>query len=200
MGRKWSTQFDHKDNRKFLTIALLRDSTEIEGMTGIQLSAFAQQVVEMQNQEDTPEAGPSTSTTMVPTTNAEIEKEDPITPIRPTRPIRQSASKPRDYSIILALPDDLEEGSVKKGTNKNTPKGGAGSAKKRKSKSPVKAKVQVPKAKRQRAFNGKVSMTARPLCRSDGVKRGEGVWPEKGQNTVKGNMVSLYTPIYIFGN
>jgi hypothetical protein len=53
-----------------------------------------------------------------------------------------------------------------------------------------KVKVQY-KAKRQRTFNGRVSMTARPLGRGDGQKRGEGIWPDKGQNTVKGNMVSV---------
>jgi hypothetical protein len=56
---------------------------------------------------------------------------------------------------------------------------------------PYPKKRVVPKAKRQRTFNGRVSMTARPLGRGDGQKRGEGVWPEKGQNTVKGNMVGL---------
>lgn len=47
------------------------------------------------------------------------------------------------------------------------------------------------KNKKQRTFNGKVSMTTRPLNASDGERRGDGLWPDKGENTVKGNMVSV---------
>lgn len=59
-----------------------------------------------------------------------------------------------------------------------------------KTKSKTKGKTKTNK-ERQRAFNGRLAMTARPLNASDGIERGDGVWPEKGENTVKGNMVSL---------
>jgi len=66
-----------------------------------------------------------------------------------------------------------------------------GSGRKRRPTEPKSKKMVVPKPKRQRTFNGRVSMTARPLGRGDGRKRGGGIWPEKGQNTVKGNMVGV---------
>jgi hypothetical protein len=53
-----------------------------------------------------------------------------------------------------------------------------------------KTPVKPTPSKRQRTYNGRVSMIARALERSNGLKRGDGVWPNKGENTVKGNMVS----------
>jgi len=157
---------------------------DVEGMTESQLSAIAQQVVDMQDRED---AGPS-SFNNGPIASSEIDNNDPITPTRIDRPvrIRQSTSKVRD---------NLETVKSKSPVHIKTPIGNGGSGKKRKSETPNKPKPKTQtssqrvKRPRQRAFNGKVSMTARPLCRSDGRKRGDGVWPEKGSNTVKGNMV-----------
>ena len=156
-------------------------------MTNLELSAIAQQVIDMQEEED--EAPPRTGFAV---------EEDPITPTR-ERPIRQSAST-RNHSSLL--PDAEEsnkkpkhEGRKKAKASSSTtaikgsPAPGPG-GRKRTTPKPKPKKV-VPKAKRQRTFNGRVSMTARPLGKGDGQKRGEGVWPEKGQNTVKGNMVSF---------
>lgn len=56
-----------------------------------------------------------------------------------------------------------------------------------------------PKPRRQRAYNGKTSMNARPLAPSNGVSRGGGVWPPKGENTVKGNMVCHPCPLFALG-
>jgi hypothetical protein len=69
-----------------------------------------------------------------------------------------------------------------------------------------KARARPSSSSNKRTFKGRVSMNARPLGRSDGVKRGEGVWMEKGMNTVKGNMqeiacdvVSIYLlPLCLF--
>jgi len=154
-------------------------------MTNFQLSAIAQQVIDMQDQED--EA--------IPRSSAAVE-EDPITPTR-ERPIRQSASTRKHSS----LHPDTEESNKKpkseghrkaKASSSNTATKGSPAPGGRKRTTPIsKPKKMVPKAKRQRTFNGRVSMTARPLGKGDGQKRGEGVWPEKGQNTVKGNMVSF---------
>jgi hypothetical protein len=160
-------------------------SSTVEGMSATQLSAIAQQVIDMQEEED--EARPRSGSTI---------EEDPTTPTRGSRPIRQSASRSRNHSSLL--PD--QEGSSQKDTPEQDMEG-KGSSKKeakaapgRKRKTTIQKpkKMIVPKAKRQRTFNGRVSMTARPLGRGDGQKRGEGVWPEKGQNTVKGNMVSFH--------
>jgi hypothetical protein len=159
----------------------------VEGMTNTQLSAIAQQVIDMQDEDD--ESPPRLP---------DAVEEDPSTPTRESsRPIRQSASRPRNHS---PLHPDTE------GSNKKAKSGGRQKAKASSSTSTIEAssgpggrkrttpkpkpKKMVPKGKRQRTFNGRVSMTARPLGRGDGQKRGEGVWPEKGQNTVKGNMVS----------
>jgi hypothetical protein len=160
-------------------------SSTVEGMTNTQLSAIAQQVIHMQEDEAGPRSGSG------------IE-EDPTTPTRGSRSIRQSASRSRNHSSLL--PDQEaprsgkrekpEEDMKGKGNSKKEPK--AGSGRKRKTTIQKPKKMIVPKAKRRRTFNGRVSMTARPLGRGDGQKRGEGVWPEKGQNTVKGNMVSFH--------
>jgi len=168
-------------------MVVLIDST-VEGMTNIQLSAIAQQVIDMQDEED--EAPPRTGASTV--------EEDPITPTR-ERPIRQSASTRKHSSL---LPDAEESNKKPKHEARKKPKAsssttaikgspapGPGGRKRTTPKS--KPKKMVPKAKRRRTFNGRVSMTARPLGKGDGQKKGEGVWPEKGQNTVKGNMVSF---------
>lgn len=42
---------------------------------------------------------------------------------------------------------------------------------------------------RRRTFNGRVTMNDQTLKASDGDKRGNGTWPAKGENTVKGNVV-----------
>jgi hypothetical protein len=156
-------------------------------MTNTQLSAIAQQVIDLQQEE---EARPGSGSAI---------EEDPTTPTRESRPIRQSASRSRNHSSLL--PDQEVPRSSKKENSEEDmkSKGGstkeeakAGSGRKRKTTIQKPKKVIVPKAKRQRTFNGRVSMTARPLGRGDGQKRGEGVWPEKGQNTVKGNMVSFH--------
>jgi len=178
-------------NRKSSAIVVLISST-IEGMTNTQLSAIAQQVIDMQDEED--EA--------LPMSSVDVE-EDPITPTRgSSRPIRQSASRTRNHSSLL--PDaegssktvDLERTTPQKQRRKSngaeeTQEAITGSGRKRKPSkpNPKPKKMVVPKPKRQRTFNGRVSMTARPLGRGDGRKRGQGIWPEKGQNTVKGNMV-----------
>jgi len=181
-------------NRKSSAIVVLISST-VEGMTNTQLSAIAQQVIDMQDEED--EAPPRTGLTA---------EEDPITPTRAGsgRPIRQSASRTRNQSSLL--PDtegsrktvDLEENTPQKQKRKSdgvseTQETRIGSGRKRKPSKPdpKPKKMVVPKPKRQRTFNGRVSMTARPLGRGDGRKRGEGIWPDKGQNTVKGNMASV---------
>ena len=80
---------------------------------------------------------------------------------------------------------------AKASSSTSTIKGSPGPGGRKRATPKSKPKKIVTKAKRQRTFNGRVSMTARPLGRGDGVKRGEGAWPEKGQNTVKGNMVGL---------
>ena len=179
-------------NRKSSAIVVLINST-VEGMTNTQLSAIAQQVIDMQDEED--EAPPRTGYTT---------EEDPVTPTRAGsgRPIRQSASRTRNHSSLL--PDaegssktvDLERTTPQKQRRKSngaeeTQEAITGSGRKRKPSKPdpKPKKMVVPKPKRQRTFNGRVSMTARPLGRGDGRKRGQGIWPEKGQNTVKGNMV-----------
>jgi hypothetical protein len=170
------------------------NSTDIEGMTGTQLSAIAQQVVDMQNQddEDEHEVVPGTRSNRTSTTPSNLE-EGPTTPIKSSRPIRESTSRSRNYSSLL--PEDPESSQKAKSKTKSNDKSRAekvGTVKKRKSTKPMKVKNQS-KPNRRRTNNGRVSMTARPLGRSDGRKRGEGVWPAKGQNTVKGNMVRLVT-------
>jgi hypothetical protein len=163
-------------------VILIRST--VEGMTNTQLSAIAQQVIDMQDED---EARPRTGSTI---------EEDPTTPIRESRPIRQSASRSRNHSSLLpdqegsSKEEKLEENIKSKGSSKKEAKGGSG--RKRKTTIQKSKKLIVPNAKRRRTFNGRVSMTARPLGRGDGQKRGEGVWPEKGQNTVKGNMVSFH--------
>lgn len=163
----------------------------MEGMTNTQLSAIAQQVIDMQDEEDE-----------VPPRTASSAEEDPITPTRAGsgRPVRQSASRTRNHSSLLPDPEssskkvELEKITPQKRKSNgisDTKEAKAVPGRKRKTTKPIPKKRVVPKAKRQRTFNGRVSMTARPLGRGDGVKRGEGVWPEKGQNTVKGNMVGL---------
>jgi hypothetical protein len=160
----------------------------VEGMTNTQLSAIAQQVIDMQDEVDES-----------PRRLPDAVEEDPTTPTRESsRPIRQSASRPRNHSP----PHPNTEGSNKKAKSGGRKKAKASGSTTVTRGSPVpggrkrttpkpKPKKIVPKAKRQRTFNGRVSMTARPLGRGDGQKRGEGVWAEKGQNTVKGNMVSF---------
>ena len=169
-------------------------SSTVEGMTNTQLSAIAQQVIDMQDEEDE-----------VPPRTASSAEEDPITPTRAGsgRPVRQSASRTRNHSSLLPDPESSSKKVEKVELGKNTPQrrksngmsdtkeAKAVPGRKRKTTKPIPKKRVVPKAKRQRTFNGRVSMTARPLGRGDGQKRGEGVWPEKGQNTVKGNMVGL---------
>jgi hypothetical protein len=164
-------------------------SSTVEGMTNTQLSAIAQQVIDMQDEED--EVPPRTGSAAV--------EEDPTTPTRESsRPIRQSASRPRNHSP----PHPDTEGPNKKAKSGGRKKakasgstaateGSPGPGGRKRTTPKPKPKKMVPKAKRQRTFNGRVSMTARPLGRGDGQKRGEGVWPEKGQNTVKGNIVGL---------
>jgi hypothetical protein len=160
----------------------------VEGMTNTELSAIAQQVIDMQDEDD--ESPPRLP---------DAVGEDPSTPTRESsRPIRQSASRPRNHSP----PHPDTEGSHKKAksggrkkakasSSTTTIKGSPGPGGRKRTTPKQKPKKIVPKAKRQRTFNGRVSMTARPLGRGDGQRRGEGVWPEKGQNTVKGNMVSF---------
>jgi len=177
-------------NRKSSAIVVLINST-VEGMTNTQLSAIAQQVIDMQDEED--EAPPRTGYTT---------EEDPVTPTRAGsgRPIRQSASRTRNHSSLLPDSEGSSKGVDLEGTTPQKRKSGGvretqeaktGSGRKRKPSkpNPKPKKMVVPKPKRQRTFNGRVSMTARPLGRGDGRKRGQGIWPEKGQNTVKGNMV-----------
>jgi len=163
-------------------------------MTNTQLSAIAQQVIDMQDEEDE-------ALTM---SSAAVE-EDPITPTRgSSRPIRQSASRTRNQSSLL--PDsagssnraDLEGATPQKQKRKSNgaeemqeTRTWSGRKRKPSKPDPKPKKMVVPKPKRQRTFKGRVSMTARPLGRGDGRKRGEGIWPEKGQNTVKGNMASV---------
>ena len=168
-------------NRKLSTTVVLISST-VEGMTSTQLSAIAQQVIDMQEEEED-----------LPRPSAAVE-EDPITPTR-ERPTRQSASTRKHSSLV---PDTEEpnkkpkhEGRKKAKASSSTTamKGGPAPGGRERTTPKPEPKKMVPKAKKQRTFNGRVSMTARPLGRSDGQKRGEGVWPEKGQNTVKGNMV-----------
>jgi hypothetical protein len=166
-------------------------SSTVEGMTSTQLSAIAQQVIDMQDEEDE----------VPPRTGSFAAEEDPITPTRAGsgRPIRQSASRTRNHSSLLLDPEgsvqrlELEETTPQKRKGKGInemKEAKAVSGRKRKTTKPKPKERVGPKAKRQRTFNGRVSMTARPLGRGDGQKRGEGAWPEKGQNTVKGNMVS----------
>jgi hypothetical protein len=167
-------------------------SSTVEGITNTQLSAIAQQVIDMQDEEDD----------VPPRTGSSAAEQDPITPIRAGsgRPIRQSASRTRNRSSLLPDPErsiqrsELKETTPAKRKSKGineTKEAKAGSERKRKTIKSKPKKMMVPKPKRQRTFNGRVSMTARPLGRGDGQRRGEGVWPEKGQNTVKGNMVSF---------
>jgi hypothetical protein len=161
-------------------------SSTVEGMTNTQLSAIAQQVIDMEDEDDE----------SPPRLPAAVE-EDPTTPTRESsRPIRQSASQRKHASL---LPDPDESNKKAKPAGRKQAKATSSTTVTRESPVPggrkrttpkPKPKKIVPKAKRQRTFNGRVSMTARPLGRGDGVKRGEGVWPDKGQNTVKGNMVS----------
>lgn len=158
-------------------------------MTNTQLSAIAQQVVDMQNQDHEMGTGPSGDSASPLSPNE--GPTGPTTPSQSSRPVRQSTTKVGSYKI--PLPEDSDLGSVtKKGTGKGKGRGKAkvitpksGSQKKRKTQS------EPAQGRKRRTYNGRVSMTARPLGRSDGIKRGEGVWPDKGGNTVKGNMVSL---------
>jgi hypothetical protein len=158
-------------------------------VTNTQLSAIAQQVVDMQNQAQDNELVTEVSGDSAPPSLSREEPRGPTTPSRSSRPVRQSSTKVGTYRIPIPEGD---LGSVaKKGKGK-----GKGKAKvitpkpdsQKKRKTPNKAS----QSKRQRTYNGRVSMIARALERSDGVKRGDGVWPDKGENTVKGNMVSRH--------
>jgi hypothetical protein len=161
-------------------------------MTNDQLSAIAQQVVDMQNEEQDHEMVievPGDSAT--PSQSPEGQR-GPTTPSRSSRPVRQSSTKVGSYRIPIPEGD---LGSVsKKGKGK-----GKGKAKVITPKPDSQKKRKTPnkptQSKRQRTYNGRVSMIARALERSDGVRRGDGVWPDKGENTVKGNMVSRRYPL-----
>jgi hypothetical protein len=82
-----------------------------------------------------------------------------------------------------------------RGSNHSTTKGPESTQstgrKKAKTHGNKKARARPSPSSNKRTFKGRVSMNARPLGRSDGVKRGEGVWMEKGMNTVKGNMQEI---------
>jgi len=132
-----------------------------------------------------------------PRIDSSAVEEDPTTPTRESsRPIRQSASQ-RKHSSSLPDPEESNKKAKSGGRKKArassstaATKGSPGPGRGKRTAPKPKPKKIVPKVKKQRTFNGRVSMTARPLGRGDGQKRGEGIWPEKGQNTVKGNMVS----------
>lgn len=175
-------------------------SSTVEGVTNDEISAIAQQVIDMQNEEDLDQAGPVDFRHRTGTSSAApiTVEDDPSTPTRSGsgRPIRQSASRSKNL-------DDIEESAKKARTEisikKTKPEQSTsqipsrkkpGPQSKSKSKTETKKKKIQIRGKRKRAFNGKVSMTARPLGRSDGQKRGEGIWPDKGENTVKGNLAS----------
>jgi hypothetical protein len=141
-----------------------------------------------------------------PPVDSSTEQLSPTTPpagpsTQTRRALRVSASQPdyRSYPI-----DQVLKGSSKKSTPTGsqakvvkTPK----SAGKNKDKSKVtsgKKRKSAPgpsedKPRRQRNYNGRASLNARALAPSNGVPRGEGIWPPKGENTVKGNMVSRFT-------
>jgi hypothetical protein len=135
--------------------------------------------------------------------------------------LRQSASQPdcRSHPIDTILTrtgrekrsvskkDSLNNGNGKgtpktpksegkKGRGRPSTKSASASGKKRSRASINGAgdEEEKPKPRRQRTYNGKTSMNARPLAPSNGVSRGGGVWPPKGENTVKGNMVGHPCP------
>jgi len=141
-----------------------------------------------------------------PPVDDDTEPLAPTTPTagpssRPQRALRVSASQPDYRSHPI---DQVLKGSSKKNTPTasqvkvvKTPKSG-GKAKDKSKVTSGKKRKSAPgpsddKPRRQRNYNGRASLNARALAPSNGIPRGEGVWPPKGENTVKGNMVSRST-------